>query len=136
MGLVAQHRVPHIIIVGGLHVVKEHHVLQLHGVAHHGVFAHDGAAPDEGAVAHLGPMVDDAGGAQVGRGKDFGVLGHPDPFIGLVILRRVQALAQLQDEGLDLIQHLPGVGLAFKQLPGDGFIQIKQVFDCYHVTSP
>ena len=136
MGLVAQDRVPHIIVMGGLHVVKQHYVFQLHGVAHHGVLAHDGAAPDEGAVAHLCPMVDDAGGAQVGRGEDLGVLSHPDTLAGVIILRRVQALAQLQDEGLDLIQHLPGVGLAFKQLPGDGFIQIKKVLDCYHITSP
>ena len=136
MGLIAKDRVTHVIIVGGLHIVKEHHVLQLHGVAHHGVLAHDGAAPDEGAVAHLGPMIDDAGGAQIGGGENLGVLGHPDTLAGLVILRRVQACAQLQNEGLDLIQHLPGVGLAFKQLPGDGFLQIEKVFDCYHVTSP
>ena len=77
VGVAAQDGVPHVVVMGGLDVVKEDHVLQLHGVAHHGLLAHDGAAPDEGAVADLRLVVDDAGAADVGGGEHLGVLGDP-----------------------------------------------------------
>ena len=78
VGLVAQNAVAHVIKVGNLHVVKKNCVFQLHGIAHHAVFAHQGGAADEGAVAHFGARADDAGRAQKGGGGDCGGLMYPD----------------------------------------------------------
>ena len=120
----------------GLHVVEQHHVLQLHAVADDGVLADDGAAADEGAVADLRAVVDDAGRAEVSRGEDLGVLGDPDALGGVVELLGVKRGAELQDEALDLVEHLPGIGLARKELLCDRLVQIEQILDFYHGALP
>ena len=108
--------------MGGLDIVEEDHVFQLHRVAHHGLLAHDGAAPDEGAVADLRPVVNDAGAADVSRGKHLGVLGDPHVLGGVVKLLRREGGPQLEDKVAELSQHLPGVGLALEERGGDGVV--------------
>ena len=132
MGLIAEHRVTDIIIMRGLYVVEQNHVLQFAGIADHRVFSDDGAASDEGAVPDLGAVVNDAGRADVGRGKHLRVVCDPDSVRGMGIFVGRQGLTQLQNKVLDPVQNLPGVGLAFKQIGGDGLAQIKQFIDGYH----
>ena len=120
----------------GLDVVEQDDVLELHGVADDGVLADDGAAADEGAVADLRAVVDDAGRAEVGGGEDLRVLGDPDALGGVVKFLRVERGAELQDEALDLVEHLPGVGLALEELLCDRLVQIEQVLDFYHGALP
>ena len=122
MGVATQDRVADIIIVGGLNIVKEDHVFQLHGVAHHSLLADDSAAADERAVPNLRLMVDDAGPADVGRGEHFGVFCNPDILAGVVILIQGQGCAQGLDVVAQLTQNFPGVGLALKQRRRDGII--------------
>ena len=101
---------------------------QLHAVAHHGARAHQRAAPDEGAVAHLRLGTDDAGRAEKCGGRDLGGLCHPYPRLGLVVFVGGQALAQLHNKILQLVQHLPGPLLALEQRGGQGVGEIEQFF--------
>ena len=41
-------------------MIEQNDILQFHGIAHHAVFAHQGAAPDECTVANFGVCTDDA----------------------------------------------------------------------------
>ena len=130
MGLIAQDGIAYVVIVGGLHAVKEDDVFQFHGVAHHAPGAHQGAAPDEGAVAHLRLRADDAGAAQVGSGGHGGGFMHPDLGGNLVV--PLQSGAYGEDEVLYAYQGLPGIGELGKIVLGDGVIQVKQVFYSQH----
>ena len=78
MGFIAQNTVAYIIIVGDLDIVEEDHVFQLYGVAHHAVFANQGAAPDESAVPDFCTGPDDAGGTQKGRRGYSGGFVYPN----------------------------------------------------------
>ena len=127
MALVAQDGVAHIVVVGGLDVVEEDNVFQLHRVAHHTVGSHQGGAPDKGTVAHLGFGADDAGGAQVGGGGHHGGFVDPDVLLGLAVLLRGELAAQGEDQILDAVQGLPGVLKLPEIIPGQGVGQIQQV---------
>ena len=74
--------------------------------------------------------------AEVSRGEDLGVLGDPYALGGVVELLRVERGAEREDEALDLVEHLPGVGLARKELLCDRLVQIEQVLDFYHGALP
>ena len=132
VGLVAQNAVAHIVEVGDLNVVKEDDVLQLHGVAHHAVFAHQCGAPDEGAVADLGVRADDAGGTEIGGGEDRGGLVDPD---GGGDFREVlaQSGAEREDQLLNALEGLPGVFVARQIIGGDGVSQIVKVTGFEHI---
>lgn len=124
VGLVAQNTVAHIVVVGRLHPVEQDDVLQLHGVAHHAAVAHQCAAPDERAVAHLRTGADDARRPQIGRGCHRGRLMHP------YLRRRLsevlpQRRAQLPDQLADAGQRLPRVGEPRQIGPRSGVGQIK-----------
>ena len=136
MGLVPQDGIAHVVIVRHLHVVKEDHVFQLRGIAHHTVVPHQGAAPDEGTGTDLGLMADDAGPGDVVVGIDHGVLGDPHVLLGMVVLLGAQRGAQLQDEALDTIQDLVRIGLSFKQGRGFGMGEIQQISDGIHIFAP
>ena len=136
MGLVTQHRVTHIVIVGGLHIVKEDDIFKLAGVAHNGLFAHNGAAADEGAVAYLRLMVNDAGRAYIGRGENRGILGDPHAITGIVVFIGRKRGAQFKDESLYIIQNLPGIGLTLKKRGSNAVAEVQQIFYFYHITSP
>ena len=76
--LVAQDAVADVVVVGSLDIVEENYVFQLHGVANNAVGTYQGAAPDEGTVAHLGAGADDAGSPQIGRGSHDGGIVYPN----------------------------------------------------------
>ena len=136
MRLVAEDAVAHVVIMRGLDVVEEDDVFQLHGVADDGVLADDGAAADKGTVADLRAVVDNAGSAEPGGGENLRILRHPHAFTGLVIFFGVKRGAEFENECLDLVQHLPGIGLALEELFGDRFVQIEEILDFYHIISP
>ena len=124
VGLVAQDAVAHIVVVGRLHTVEQDDVLQLHGVAHHAAVAHQGAASDKRAVAHLRTGADDTRRAQIGRGRHRGRSVHPHlrcPLLKLLPQRR----AQLPDQVADTGQRLPRVGEARQIRPRPGVGQVK-----------
>ena len=126
MALEAQDGVPHVVIMRGLHTVKEDDVFQLHGVAHYTARSHQGGAPDEGAVPDLRLRANNAGRAQEGRGSDRG--GLVDPNVGgpLLVLRRVQGGAKLQNQLLDAVQSLPGVLELGQVVPRQGVGEVQQ----------
>ena len=127
MALVAQDGVAHIVIVGGLDVIKENDVLQLHRVAHHAVGAHQSRAPDKGAVTHLSLRPDDAGCAQIGGRRYNGGLVDPDVLLGLAVLLRGELAAQGEDQLLDAVQGLPGILKLAEVFPRHGVGQIEQL---------
>ena len=135
VGLVAQDAVAHVVIMGRLHAVKEDDVLQLHGVAHHAARAHQGAAPDERAVAHLRVRADDARPAQIGRGRDLGGLMYPHVRGGAFVVR-AQRRAEGQDQVGDAGQRLPGIGEAGEIVPRQRVVQVKQVLNGIHDFPP
>ena len=114
VGAVAQNAVAHVVVVGDLDVVEENCVLQLHGVAHHAVGAHQRTAPDEGAVPDFRARADDAGGTQIGRGGHGG--GFMDPDGGGNFPVALKLRAEGENQFLDPAQGLPGI---FK--PGEIF---------------
>ena len=116
--------------MGGLDVIEQDHVFQLHGVAHHAVCAHQSAAADEGAVAHLRFRPDDAGAAQIGRGSHGGGFMHPHLGGNFVVI--LQRGAEGEDEILDARQRLPGVGELREVVFGKGVAQVEQVFYSQH----
>ena len=130
--LVAEDGVADVVIVRGLDVVEQDDVLELNGVADDCVLADDGAAADERAVADLRAVVDDAGRAEVSRGEHLCVLRHPYALAGVIELVRIERGAELEDEVLYPVKHLPGVGLAVKQFLCDGLIQIEKLFYFNH----
>ena len=109
VGLVAQNGVAHIVVVGNLDIVKENHIFQLRGVAHHAVGPHQGVAPDKGPGAHLGLRPDDAGPCNKVVGVNFGGFVDPHLFLGVVVLLLGEVLPQLPDKGADFWQSLPGI---------------------------
>ena len=54
-------RCEHIIIVGHLHTIEQHHIFQFRGIAHHRLFSDNGIAADERTVTHFRFLVDDGG---------------------------------------------------------------------------
>ena len=116
-------------------MVKENDIFQLHGVAHHAVGAHQSTAPDEGAVAHLGVGADDAGSAQIGRGENLGGFVNPDLRLPLLILLRIQVGAKGQDQLLDTLQCLPGIGELAQIICGNGVVKIIKIGNCIHKYS-
>ena len=122
MGLVAQDRISHVIIVGNLHFIEEDHVLKLRGIPHHNSLSHNGVAPDEGALAHLRVLADNGRPVDISGLKHGGGLGDPHILPHLVILFRRKGLSQLLDKGADLRKHLPGIGHPLKNVPGNGLL--------------
>lgn len=72
--LIAEDGVTDIVIMRHLHVIKQHDVFQLCGVADDGVFADYGAAANKRAMTNLCAVVYDAGCADVRRGEYLRVL--------------------------------------------------------------
>ena len=130
MALIAQDGVSHIVVVGGLHVVEQDHVFQLHGIAHHAVGPHQGRAPDKRTVAHLSLRPNDAGRPQIGCGEHHRRFMHPDLGGGLVIFLRRQRSPQGQDQLLDPVQGLPGVLKSRQILPCQGVGEVQK-FLCF-----
>ena len=124
MGLVAQNGIPHIIIMGYLYFIKQNHVLQLRGISHYSPFAHNSVSPDESAVAYLGLFSDNSRPVDIGGGRYRSALCHPHIFSPLLIFRRVQGSAQLQNKGADFRQKLPGIDRSLKKIFRDCLIQI------------
>ena len=79
VGAVAQNAVAHVVVMRGLHAVKEDHVFQFHGIAHHAARAYQCAAADERAVPHLGFRTDDARCSQISRREHF--CGFVNPYM-------------------------------------------------------
>ena len=77
-------------------------------------------------------MVDDAGAAEVGRGKHLGILCDPDIFAGVIVFLQGQGRPQGLDVIAQLTQDFPGIGLALKQGGSDGVVQVEQIFDRQH----
>ena len=136
MGLIAQNRVAHIVIVGGLHIVKEDDIFKLAGVAHNRLLANDCTAPDKSAVAYLSFMINDAGRANVCRGENAGILGNPNALIRIIKFLRIKSGAQLKDKALYIIQNFPGIGLALEERGCNAVFKVQQIFDFNHITSP
>ena len=126
MRLVAQNGISHVVVVRRLHTVKQNHVLQFHGVAHNGILAHNGAAANERTMPHLCAVVNDAGRADVCRGKYLCVLGNPYALLRVVKFLFRQRGPQLQNEVADLPQNFPRVGLSGKYFCRDRFGQVQQ----------
>jgi hypothetical protein len=134
--LVAQDRVTNIVIMWGLHVVKENNILKLAGVADNCLFANYGAAADKCAVANLSLMVNDAGATDIGRGKHSGILGYPHALIGIIKLISGKSGAQFKNKGLDFVQNFPRVSLTLEKRGGDTMAEIQQILYLDHITSP
>ena len=96
--LVAEHGIADVIIMRRLDIVEKYRVFYLGRVADDGVFANDGAASYECAVAHLGAVIDDAGAADVCRRKNRCILCDPYIFAALLKLILGQGIAKLDDE--------------------------------------
>ena len=135
MGLVAQNGVAYIVVVGRLHIVEKDDVFQLHGVAHHAARAHQRAAADKGAVAHLGVGADDAGAGDGGGGGDVRRLMYPD-LRGKGQVVAVQRRAQRADTVRQPGERLPGVGKAGKILPCQRVRKIIEVGNGVHGVPP
>ena len=73
---------PHSCNGGDLHLVEQDDVLQFGGVADHRAGADQGAAPDKGPVAHLGPRADDDVLPDIGGIEHMGGFVDPDAGTG------------------------------------------------------
>ena len=136
MRLIAKYGVADIVIVRGLHIVKQHDVFKLGRVSDNGVFSDYRTAADKRAVAHLRAVVNDAGRADIRRGKNLRVACYPHVIAALFVLLLRQRIAESNDEVGYIGQHLPWVGLTLKKRSCYGFAQIEQVVYRIHVTSP
>ena len=132
MRLVAEHGIADVIIMRRLDIVEKYRVFYLGRVADDGVFANDGAASYECAVAHLGAVIDDAGAADVCRRKNRRILCDPYIFAALLKLILGQGIAKLDDKVLYIGQHLPRVGLALEKRRRYGLCQVQKFFDLKH----
>ena len=112
-------------------MVEENDVFQLHGVADDAVGADERAGADECAVAHLGLRADDARRAEIGRGKDLRGLMHPD-VLGDFLVILAQRRSQLEDEILDALQRLPGIGELREIILCQRMVEIIEVCDRIH----
>ena len=86
MGLKSQNRIPHIVIMRHLYLVKENHILKLRRVAYHCSLSHQGISPDKGTVADLRILSDDGGACNKRRGSHLCGTGNPDILSPLLIL--------------------------------------------------
>ena len=125
MGTVAQNAVAHIVVMRRLHPVKENHVFQFHGVAHHAVCAHQRGTPDKRAVAHFRLRTDDARPVQGRGGGDDGAPMRPDggePFYILLSQRG----SQREKKRPQSVQRLPGIAELSQKVPRQGVGQVKK----------
>ena len=120
--------------MGGLDVIEEDDVLQLHAVAHDAVRAHKGAAADEGAVAHLGVGTDDAGRSQIRGGEHLRRLMHPDVLADLLVIL-AQRGTEAEDERLDALERLPRVGELREVILRQRMIEVVEFADRIHAYS-
>ena len=132
MRLKTEDGVPHVVVVRRLNVIEEHYIFQFTGVPYHSVFADDGTAADERAVPDFGPVVNDAGRADIGRREDLGILRNPNALRRMLKLILRQSFAQLQNKRLDFVQDFPWIGLSLKEFCGNRFAEIQQFVDCNH----
>ena len=135
MGIIAQYGIAHVVVMGGLHVVEQYHVLQLAAVAHHAVRAHQRRAADERAVAHLRLGADDAGRAQVCRREDLRRLVDPHVLADLLVIL-AQGRPQREYEILDALQRLPGIGELGQVIFREGVIEVVEIGNVVHVYLP
>ena len=131
MGLIAEDTVAHIVVVGRLHVIEQDDILQLHGVAHHAMGAHQRAAADKGAVAHLRLRADDARAGDGCRGRDVRRPVHPHLRAKGQIFA-VQLCAQRTNAVRQVGERLPGIGKAGQVVPRQCMCQIIKVVDGVH----
>ena len=84
--VVSQNGIAHVVEVRHLHVIEQNHVLQLRGISHHSVFAHNCRAAKKSALAHFSAVIDDQRTSQIGTVEHRGILGNPHAFCGMVEL--------------------------------------------------
>ena len=136
VALIAQDAVTNVVVVRGLHAIKEDHVFQLDRIAHHAVLPHQGCATNECAVPHLGSCADDAGSTQVGRRGDNGCAVYPHLGRNLRIVLRIQMASDFHNQLLNAGQCFPRIGKAGQIILCQGVIQIIQVMHGQHHRSP
>ena len=127
VGLIAKDRIPHIVVMRHLHIIKQNNIFKLRRVAHHAVVPHKCASPDESTGPNLRPVADNAGAGNIVIGIDHGVFGNIDPLGRSIILLCRQAFAQLQNKVFDSVQHLVGVRFPGEQGRCQGMGKIQQV---------
>ena len=132
MRLKTEYGVSHVVVVRRLNVIEEHYIFQFTRVPYHSVFADDGTAADERAVPDFGPVVNDAGCADIGRRKDLGILRNPDALRRMLKLILRQSFAQLQNKRLDFVQNFPRIRLSLKEFCGNRFAEIQQFVNRDH----
>ncbi len=128
MGLESQDAVSHIVVMGHLHLVEQHHILQFRGIPYHRSFSNDGIAPDKGTVPDFRLLVNDKGTVQAGCRRYFGIPGNPDRFPPFLIDLLWQGLPQGYDIIMDPGKYLPGIRNFLKQSGCKGLTQSIQVF--------
>ena len=127
VAVIAEDRIADIVIVRGLDMIEQDHVLQFDTVPDDAVRTDQGRTADEGAVTDLPLRSDDAGRAEI-RGREH--LRRPvDPdvlryFLIVLSQRRTEG----QNEFLDALQRFPGIGELKKIILCKGMIQIIQIF--------
>ena len=78
VAVISENGVANIVIVRCLNVIEEDDVLEFDGVTYHAVCANQSGASDEGTVADFRVRSDDAGSAEICRGKYLCSLVYPD----------------------------------------------------------
>ena len=127
--LVAQHGIADVVIMRGLHLVKEDTVFQLAGVANHRAIADEHIPADERAGAHLGFFTDDARAGDAGRRRNRRGFGDPHILSRVIVIVQIQPLTDGQHRFADFRECFPRIFARGKHLCRAGMRQVKQIAD-------
>ena len=138
MGLISKNRVPHIIVMGYLNLVKQNDVFQFCRVAHYSALSYQGIPSDKSTVPDFRIFSNDSRSVDTCRRRHFGRSGNPNIFSCLFILVLWQSVSQIHDKLPDLRQDLPRVGNPFKDCACNRLIEIKKLRYCqfFHTAPP
>ena len=109
MSFIAQNRIPDIIVVRHLHLIKKNHILKLCGIAYHSSFSNQSAAADKGTVAHLGFPAHNNRPVQKRGRSDLCGLMDPHIAVSFFVFFRIQAVAQSNYKIADSLKRVPGI---------------------------
>ena len=128
MAVVAEDGIADVVVMRGLDMIEQDHVLQLDAVADNTVSTDECGASDESAMTHLSIRSDDAGSAEISRREDLRSLVDPDSglyFFVVLSQRRTQG----KDQILDPLECFPRIGEMAEIICREGMFKIVKVIN-------
>ena len=126
---VAQHGIADIVIMRGLHLIKENTIFQFAGVTNHRTIADEHIPADERSGAHLGFFTDDARTGDAGRRRDRRGFSDPHILSRVIVIAQIQPLTDGQHRFADFRERFPRIFARGKHLCRAGMRQVKQIAD-------